>query len=51
MAGKRIRKNAAIEVRVKEQMHDIEVIFQKHIEINFKHIKANDGDSCKVGKE
>ena len=41
MAGKRIRKNAAIEVRVKEQVHDIETIFHKHIEANFKHIKAS----------
>lgn len=40
MAGKRIRKNAAIEVRVKEQVHDIESVFRRHIEANFKHIKA-----------
>lgn len=28
----------------KEQVHDIETIFQKHIEENFKHIKASHGD-------
>lgn len=31
-------------VITKEQVHDIEVIFHKHIEENFKHIKANHGD-------
>lgn len=28
-------------VITKKQVHDIEVIFHKHIELNFKHIKAN----------
>ena len=28
----------------KEQVHDIETIFHKHIEANFKHIKANHGN-------
>lgn len=27
-----------------EQVHDIEDVFSKHIEENFKHIKANHGD-------
>ena len=31
-------------VITKEQVHDIEVIFHKHIEANFKFIKANHGD-------
>ena len=35
----------------KEQVHDIETVFFKHIEANFKHIKANHGDSCKEDKE
>ena len=35
----------------KEQVHDIETVFFKHIEENFKHIKANHGDSCKEDKE
>lgn len=34
-------------VITKEQVHDIESVFFKHIEANFKHIKANHGDSCK----
>ena len=34
-------------VITKEQVHDIETIFCKHIEANFKHIKANHGDSYK----
>lgn len=34
-------------VITKEQVHDIETIFFKHVEANFKHIKANHGDSCK----
>ena len=38
-------------VITKEQVHDIETVFFKHIEENFKHIKANHGDSCKDGKE
>lgn len=35
----------------KEQVPDIETVFHKHIEENFKHIKANHGDSCKEDKE
>ena len=35
----------------KEQVPDIEDIFFKHIEENFKHIKASHGDSCKEDKE
>ena len=31
----------------KEQVHDIETVFHKHIEENFKHMKANHGDSYK----
>ena len=31
-------------VITKEQVHDIEDIFFKHIEENFKHIKASHGD-------
>ena len=27
----------------KEQVHDIETVFHKHIEYNFKHIKASHG--------
>lgn len=38
-------------VVAKEQVHDIETIFQKHIELNFKHIKANHGDNCREDKE
>lgn len=34
-------------VITKEQVHDIETVFCKHIEANFKHLKANHGDSCK----
>ena len=34
-------------VITKEQVHDIESIFFKHIKANFKHIKANHSDSCK----
>ena len=34
-----------------EQVHDIETIFFKHIEENFKGIKANHGDSCKKKEE
>ena len=47
MAGKRIRKNAAIEVRVKEQVHDIETVFHKHIGANFKGIKSSHGTEDK----
>lgn len=32
------------QVIIKEQVHDIETIFFKHIEENFKHIKASYGD-------
>ena len=32
------------QVITKEQVHDIKNVFFKHIEINFKHIKANHGD-------
>lgn len=39
------------QVITKEQVHDIETIFFKHIEENFKHIKASHGDSCKEDKE
>ena len=38
------------QVITKEQVHDIEVIFKKHIEANFKHIKANHDDICKENK-
>lgn len=38
------------QVITKEQVHDIEVIFKKHIEANFKYIKANHSDSCKENK-
>lgn len=38
-------------VITKEQVHDIETVFHKHIEANFKHIKANHSDSCKEDKE
>ena len=30
-------------VITKEQVHDIETVFHKHIEYNFKHIKASHG--------
>lgn len=35
------------QVITKEQVHDIEAVFFKHIEENFRHIKASHGDSCK----
>ena len=38
------------QIITKEQVHDIEEVFFKHIEENFKHIKANHGDSCKENK-
>lgn len=38
-------------VITEEQVRDIETIFHKHIEANFKHIKANHCDSCKEDKE
>ena len=34
-----------------EQVHDIEDVFFKHIEENFKHIKASHGDNCKEKEE
>ena len=34
-------------VITKEQVHDIETVFHRHIEKNFKHIKASHDDSCK----
>ena len=39
------------QVITKEQVHDIETIFFKHIEENFKYMKANHGDSCKEKEE
>lgn len=33
------------QVITKEQVHDIENVFFKHIEENFKHMKASHGDS------
>ena len=38
------------QVITKEQVHDIETIFFKHIEENFKGIKTNHGDSYKENK-
>ena len=38
-------------VITKEQVHDIESVFFKHIEANFKHIKASHGEICKEDKE
>lgn len=38
------------QVITKEQVHDIEEVFFKHIEENFKHIKANHDDSYKENK-
>jgi len=38
------------QVITKEQVHDIEVIFHKHIEENFEYMKANHGDSYKENK-
>ena len=38
------------QVITKEQVHDIEEVFFKHIEENFKHIKANHGDIYKENK-
>lgn len=37
-------------VITKEQVHDIETVFFKHIEENFKHIKASHDDSYKENK-
>ena len=39
------------QVITKEQVHDIEDVFFKHIEENFKHIKASHGEICKEDKE
>ena len=39
------------QVITKEQVHDIETIFHKYIEENFKHIKANHGETYKEDKE
>ena len=39
------------QIITKEQVHNIESIFHKHIEANFKHIKANHGNSYKEDKE
>lgn len=39
------------QVITKEQVHDIEDVFFKHIELNFKGIKASHGDSCKEKEE
>ena len=36
------------EVITKEQVHDIETVFHKHIEENFKGIKANHGTEEKT---
>ena len=38
------------QVITKEQVHDIEEVFFKHIKENFKYIKANHGDSYKENK-
>lgn len=38
-------------VIAKEQVHDIETIFHRHIEANFKYIKAGHSDNCKKDKE
>lgn len=37
-------------VITKEQVHDIEDVFFKHIKENFKRIKANHGDDYKENK-
>lgn len=34
-----------------EQVHEIEDVFFKHIEENFKRIKASHGDNCKEKEE
>ena len=39
------------QVITKEQVHDIEDVFFKHIEYNFKHIKASHSDNCKEKEE
>lgn len=33
------------QIITKEQVHDIESVFHKHIEANFEHIKANHDDN------
>lgn len=33
------------QIITKEQVHNIETVFHKHIEENFEHIKANHGES------
>ena len=38
-------------VITKEQVHDIESVFHKHIEANFEYIKAGHDDNCKKDKE
>lgn len=38
-------------VITKEQVHDIENVFFKYIEYNFKHIKASHCEICKEDKE
>ena len=38
-------------VITKDQVHDIETVFHRQIEANFKHIKASHGDSCKEKEE
>ena len=38
------------QVITKEQVHDIEEVFFKHIKADFKHITANPGDSYKENK-
>ena len=38
-------------VITQEQVHNIEDVFFKHIEENFKHIKASHCDNCKKDKE
>ena len=41
---------ATHKIITQEQVHDIEDVFFKHIEENFKHIKASHGDSYKENK-
>ncbi len=38
-------------VITKEQVHDIETVFHKHIEANFEYIKASHYDNCENDKE
>ena len=37
-------------VITQDQVHDIEDVFHRHIEANFKHIKASHCDTCKEMK-